>query len=182
MTSRGDDLIPQQQRDPGTRPYPLWRALAAAALLLFVDAIWLGQGIISLLLALGLLFVSLPRTFTRKFAAVRRERLRNLAIYLGAIVLVVGWNTFNLWIAQRRAETIVAAVKAYRADHGAYPRALSALVPRYIDAVPRAKYTLAFGQFQYLRSDDDALLLYVGLPPFGRSVYSFARNAWSYLD
>lgn len=162
--------------------YPLRRAIAWAALLVFVDAIWLGQGIISMFVAVCLLLVGLPRTLTRKFAHVRRQRLRNLAIYLGAVVLVVGLNALNLWIAQRRADEVVAAVKAYRADHGAYPRTLGALVPRYLEEVPRAKYTLTFHKFQYIPSENSPLLMYIGLPPFGRPVYSFARNAWSYID
>lgn len=47
MTSVGDDLMRPPEGSPGQDRYPLWRAVAWAALLVFVDAIWLGQGIIS---------------------------------------------------------------------------------------------------------------------------------------
>lgn len=148
---------------------------------MFVDAIWLGQGIISVFVALVLLLVGLPRALMKKSAHERRPRLRNLAIYFGAIVLILGWNALNLWIAGRRADTVVAAVKAYRADNGAYPTRLDALVPRYLEAVPRAKYTLSFDTFYYVRSEDNPLLFYYPIPP-ARSVYSFARGTWIHMD
>jgi hypothetical protein len=33
-----------------------------------------------------------------------------------------------------------------------------------------------------IKSDDGAHLYYVAIPPFGRRMYDFARNQWTYLD
>lgn len=92
------------------------------------------------------------------------------------------WIGANNGIAQERAEGVIAAVKAYRADAGRYPAALGELVPRYLPAVPRAKYTLAFHEFGYRSSGSDAWLHYVALPPFGRPTYAFSSGRWGYLD
>lgn len=163
-------------------PPSLARAAVLAALLVVVDALWLNQGLISLLLAVGLLLIALPRAFLPKVRPVRRQRLRNLAIYLCAVVLVWALNIANNRFAHRRAEELIAAVKAYRMSNQRYPKSLQELVPAHIERIPPAKYTLAFNDFRYLPSPDDPRLMYTSLPPFGRPVYSFARSEWLYLD
>jgi hypothetical protein len=163
-------------------PPSLARALVLAGALVFVDALWLNQGLYSLLFAAGVLLIGLPRALLRKFRPVRRQRLRNLAIYLCAVLLVWVLNILNNRIAQSRAEELIAAVKAYRGKNGRYPQRLQELVPSFIAQVPRAKYTLSFNTFTYVASDADPLLMYAALPPFGRPVYSFAGGTWGYLD
>lgn len=158
------------------------RALLLAGALVFIDALWLNQGLFSLLFAAGLLLIGLPRAYLPKFRPVRRQRLRNLAIYLCAVLLVWALNVANNRIAQSRAEELIAAVKAYREKNGRYPGRLQELVPSFIERVPLAKYTLSFNTFTYVPSDADPLLMYAALPPFGRPVYSFAGDKWGYLD
>ena len=60
-------------------------------------------------------------------------------------------------------------------------------MPTYLPAVPRAKYTLGWGNFTYtsLGSDPDEphhVLMYVALPPFGRRLYHLEQGRWSTLD
>lgn len=163
---------------------PTWRrALMLGSLLIVLDAFYLNQGGIALFVGLWLLVISLPRTFlVKRFVTIRRQRLRNITIYLAAVIMVFAFNGANNTIAKRRAEVLISAVKAFHAKNRQYPEALENLVPYYIQQVPLAKYTLMFNQFSYSASGQDATLLYFEVPPFGRPTYSFARNKWTYLD
>lgn len=172
-------LIPPS---PEVKVPSLIRAVVLAILLVIVDALWLNQGVITILVGLGLLFVGLPRTFLRKFASVRPQRLRNLGVYLLAVVLVFILNTLNNRLAQSRAEVLVSAVKSFNSENQRYPKSLEELVPIYIEQVPLAKYTLTFNQFRYFTSDNDTYLEYMDMPPFGRPAYSFSKGEWLYLD
>ena len=159
------------------------RALVLSALLLLIDAFIFNQGVLALLVGLWLLFVSLPRTFLAgKFRAVRRERIRNLAVYFVAVVLVFVFNAANNSLARARAEVLISAVKSFHAKNQRYPKSLEELVPDFIDGVPLAKYTLGLNKFWYGTSADSTFLFYVEVPPFGRPTYSFTRNEWGYLD
>lgn len=170
--------------DEPVKPYsrPLHHALILAALLVGIDAFVLNQGVISLFFGLGLVFIGLPRSFLRKFAGIRAARLRNLSIYAAAVILVFVVNAANNRLARGRAESIVAAIKAFDSKYARYPESLNDLVPEFIERVPKAKYTLMYGDFAYFKSDEGAHLYYVAIPPFGRPMYDFARNQWTYLD
>jgi hypothetical protein len=165
---------------PAVRSLP--QVLLLALLLVVVDAFLMNQGVISLLVAATLLLVSVPRTLLRRFAAVRSRRLANVAVYLGAVVLVFVLNGINNSIAAGRGEGLVSAVNAFHAKYQQYPESLDALVPEFIAAVPRAKYTLQFSEFMYFRTEQGASLSYVRLPPFGRPTYDFNSRRWGYLD
>lgn len=161
---------------------PLHHALLLNVLLIVIDAFVLNQGVISLFFGLGLVFIGLPRSFSRKFAENRTARLRNLSIYAAAVILVFVLNAANNRIAKGRAESMVAAAKAFDHKYAHYPESLQDLVPEFIPRVSRAKYTLAYGDFTYFKSEQGAHLYYVATPPFGRPMYDFARNQWTYLD
>jgi hypothetical protein len=167
---------------PAAKAPSLQRALIFAGLLVLVDGFWMNQGVFSVLIGVGLIFIALPRAFLPKFRATRRARLRNIGIYLIAVVIVVGLNMVNNRIAARRADDVVAAVKAFHAQNGRYPDSLDALVPAFLTAVPRAKYTLQFDRFRYVKTETSALLYYVSLPPFGRPTFDFGRDAWHFVD
>lgn len=161
----------------------VWRAVLLGALLVAVDAFFLNQGVLALLVGLWTLLVGLPRTFlAKKYVPVRTQRLRNIAVYLLAVILVFVFNVANNRLARSRAETLVSAVKAFHDKNQRYPKSLEELVPDQIKRVPLAKYTFIFNRFSYYTSDRGTNLLYVNFPPFGRRTYSFTRNAWGYLD
>ena len=165
---------------PKVRSLP--QALAVAAVLVLVDAFLMNQGVISVVIGIGLVLIGLPRTFLPKFAAVRSQRLRNLGVYFAAVIVVIILNLGNNRLAASRGDELVAAVKAFHTKHSQYPDSLDALVPEFIESVPRAKYTLQYGNFEYHKTGEDALLYYTALPPFGRPIYNFSRGAWGYLD
>ena len=158
------------------------RAVTLATLLVFLDAFYLNQGGIAVLIGAGLLLIGFPRAFMAKFPEVRRRRLRNLGVYFAAVLLVFVINATNNHIAQTRAERLVTAVKAYHARYQRYPQSLNDLIPEFVERVPRAKYTLLFNEFSYANRGGKAHLLYTSMPPFGGPMYSFADDRWGYLD
>jgi hypothetical protein len=86
---------------------------------------------------------------------------------------------------ERGARTLdlAAALDRYKADRGDYPDSLDALVPAYVTRVPRARYTVLWGEFDYWRGHDgEATLMYVALPPFLRNFYDVGARKWSTID
>jgi len=165
---------------------PLVTAAIASTLVYLFDAWVLGQGAIAFLVAAIAVLVAVAKGL----AALAGKRGRAAAVQLGVGLL---WVTtvaltfvtvrFHASHAQARAETVVSACKAYKAANGAYPNALQDLVPRYLPAVPRAKYTLTFGEFLYHRTPhDETMLMYTQIPPFLRTFYDFEKDRWSTLD
>ena len=109
-------------------------------------------------------------SFRSKFASVRNQRLRNLAVYLSAAVLVGAVHNYRIDIAQSRGQAIVSAIQSFRAENRTYPGNLEELIPKYFDRVQ----TAAYGRFYYLNTAQAGpLLFYVTLPPFGRRGYCF---------
>lgn len=150
---------------------------------MFVDAIYLNQGAISLITAVYLIFVAMPgAAWAKRYAGVRKRRFLEIGVYLGAVALVFTLNAANNEIAARRADRINAAVEQFHSKTHRYPNALSELVPEFIKRIPLAKYTLELNSFKYIHNKTDPLLLYVAIPPFGRPTYSFARRTWAYSD
>ena len=158
------------------------RALLIAAGLVVVDAFWLNQGFISLLVGLGVFLIGLPRAFLPRFKPVRTKRLINLGVYLAAVILVLALNRAQNVLAANRGDQLVAAVKAFHSKYQQYPESLSALVPEFISSVPPAKYTASYSQFSYIKTDTSATLYYTELPPFGRRAFVFSRGTWARFD
>ncbi len=158
------------------------QAVLAGALLIFVDAFLLNQGVFAFLVGAGLLVIGLPLALLKKPPPSRMRRLRNLAIYMAAVALVFVLNALNNRLAASRAGVIISSVKAFHAKNGRYPESLNNLTPEFLDHVPLAKYTLGQNTFYYHVNNGDAVLFYVAFPPFGRPTYRFADDKWGYLD
>jgi hypothetical protein len=106
---------------------------------------------------------------------------------LGAVLLVFASNAANNHLARSRAETLVAAIKAFYQQNQRYPTKLDELVPDFIDHVPIAKYIFIptsgrFGRFYYTVSPERHILMYTAMPPFGRPYYQFEESKWKYMD
>jgi len=111
-------------------------------------------------------------------------RLRRAGIYFTAIVVIYTLNAGQNCIARHRAKRLAAALQAYHQTNQSYPAHLSELVPQYIDHIPRAKATImdVFGPFTYGRTDENAFLGYISLPPFWKCVYSLESQQWHCFD
>jgi hypothetical protein len=158
-------------------------AIVRSAFLFAADALFINQGVFSFLIALLIIVVWLPRVMlAKKHAPYRKRRLVNVAIYLGTVALTIVYIAVNNVIAWTRAQTLIVAIEAFRAQNGRYPGSLEDLVPRQLPSVPLAKYTFIFGNFNYYVSDEGALLWYTRIPPFNRPTYFFESREWVSLD
>lgn len=160
---------------------PWWQRMTTfVALLLFAaDALLLGQGLLAALLLVTVCAWLLPKTLL--LIKVRRDAwptVRLAVLFSLTAVAIMATININNHLARQRATRLIQAIDLYRAANGRYPLALDALVPRYIAAIPRAKYTLAFNQFVYQQYDQRALLGYVEVPPFGRPCFDFEQHRW----
>ncbi len=160
---------------------PWWRrpALYLALLLFAADALLLGQGLLAALLFVTVCGWLLPKAML--LIKVRRDAsptLRLALLFSLTAIAIMATININNHLARQRATRLIEAIDIYRAGNGRYPLALEALVPRYIAAIPRAKYTLAFSQFVYQQFDRRAVLGYVEVPPFGRPCFDFAQRRW----
>lgn len=165
---------------PGLRR-PWWRRPAPfAALLLFTaDALLLGQGLLAALLLTTVCGWLVPKALL--LHKVRRDAwptVRLAALFSLTAIAILATININNHLARQRAAHLIEAIDLYRASHGRYPLVLDALVPGYIAAVPRAKFTLAFNQFVYQRDAQRARLSYVEVPPYGRPCFDFEQHRW----
>lgn len=160
---------------------------AGAAVLLYgIDGFLLSQGVLAVLTTLVMVVLGLIHVVRGLLADRWRVRfgLSMIAIYAVMMGSVVATIHANNQLAARRADEVVVALKRYRATTGNYPVRLSELVPEYLPAVPRAKYTLAFDEFfySYDPAEHRGVLLYVVIPPFGRRTYNLGTDTWGSLD
>ena len=172
--------VEQWVRSESKQP-SLAMAVALAAVLVAIDAFLLNQGVIAALVGIWMLFVALPRAAFGE-PAIRRVRLARVAVFLTAALFVFGLNWLNNAIARTRAETLIAAINAFKQTNQRYPRDLGELVPGFLDSVPNAKYTFGHAAFDYVAADENAALMYVAFPPFYRPTYQFKSGRWEILD
>lgn len=156
-----------------------WLSLAALLALYACDALVLGQGFIAAALLLAVVIGLLPKAWLLgRIGAPVTPTLGLAARCLACATAIMLTINLNNLLARQRGEAVVDAIRHYRAVAGHYPAALDELVPHYLDAVPRAKYTLSFNRFDYVNQSGRTALAYAETPPFGRVVYDFERRRW----
>lgn len=115
---------------------------------------------------------------------LRRERfprhLRKVAVRTAFLALAVGLIFANIRLADTRLHALTDAVNAYKADHGALPTELTALVPDYVDRVPRATLWLTMNRFRW--HPERAMLTCVPAPPIGWFGYDFRTDSPIAMD
>jgi hypothetical protein len=162
-----------------------WKSLRSTVItavsLFIVDAFLFGWFVFAMSASIALVFWLIPRTllvFIRGNVLTIREL--KTGIYLCIVVATFAAYAGNSYLAKARADTVIAAVDQFKADHHRYPESLTELVPKYMNSVPRAKYTVMYGEFIFFR--DVPSLMYYGFPPFYRRVYRFDSRNWIVLD
>ena len=163
------------------------KATIGASALILVDAFFLNQGIYSLIVGLCA-FIALPIVLWRDWKHPERQwgGTFTVGIYFAAVICVLTLNhAFNV-LARERAENVIEAINSYHQHKGTFPDSLASLVPNYLTEVPQSKPVFLFGNFTYWNSESGTVLMYVGLPPFGRPYYHFDKECcggyWGYLD
>jgi hypothetical protein len=157
------------------------RSVCIAFALLAWDAVFDGSYLMSLCICpIWLLFSLLINAIRRPGWRIALLRIAIPPLTLG---LVMANNAVQLKIARVNASQIIVACEAFHNDNNRFPKTLDELVPRYIPAIPRAKYCLAFGEFRYWGSEDDhPILVWYVVPPYGRKIYDFDDKRWNYID
>jgi len=165
------------------RPYI--KTLCVAASIFVLDAVILNQGFVAVILILLALFVFFPVAVLqrRRDRPKYEQRLVKIAIYVLTGIAVLGSNTLQNRIADRRAIAIGNACLAYRAKYHQYPAELEELVPEFLSSVPPAKWGgESFNYSRTLNADHEPMLWYAAVPPFGRRFYHMESGTWGYLD
>ncbi len=162
-----------------------WESLRStvitAVCLFIVDAIVFGWFVIAVSASIALALWLIPRTLLDFIRGnVLMVRGLKTGTYLCMVAATFAAYAGNSYLAKARADTVIAGVDQFKADHHRYPESLTELVPKYMSSVPRAKYTVMYGEFIFFR--DVPSLMYYGFPPFYRRVYRFDSKNWMVLD
>ncbi len=162
------------------------RTAVILGLLFLFDLGYAGQGIFSILVAAGgllLLSVGAIWSAARREAPRARSRALRASLYLVLGIAAYFTATVHRVTAERRADRVIEACRAFEARRGGLPARLDELVPEFLPAVPKAKLTLAYNTFSYSSFDAGShTLMYTTLPPFGRRTYHFESRRWSLSD
>ena len=170
---------------------PVRRTVIVLAILFTCDAVLYGQGLLSLAVAFvgaALLLIGTLTSVVRGARARALGRLLRAGTYMLLGAATVGVISCHRRMAARQADRVIDACRAYEAEHGVLPERLQDLVPKYFDAVPRAKATLAWGEFMYWTTPaagsqkSQHVLMYRDKPPGGRRLYHFEEARWTRLD
>lgn len=154
--------------------------LICAGVLLGVEVVVYGSFLFSIFVGPIWLLVALAKAIFRR--GDWRVSVTRVVIPVITLGLIFGNASLQSRMARVKAERIIDACTQYRTVNGVYPKTMEALVPKYLDSIPRAKYALVLGEFSYSESDGQHSLMWVSTPPFGRPYYNFEQARWGYLD
>jgi len=164
-------------------PPALRRTIIIAVCLYAFDGLVVGEGFIGVFVFLVAFLAGGIRILVaarRKDRTLVRFHAARIGVYLLMAVAIVGTIYVNNRIARHRAERVIAACRQYETQYHRLPDRLQELVPKFLPSVPRAKYTLLFGDFTYFLSfEKKHHLYYVAFPPLTRVIYSFESGRWS---
>jgi hypothetical protein len=166
----------------GRKPAPrgIRRSIVAAVVLLFWDGAFSGSFLFSILVCPFWFLGSVLNNAVKRPGW--RLGLLRIAIPPLTLGLVLDNDAIQYRIATAKAPRVAAACEEFHAANGRFPKTLDELVPQYLESVPRAKYCLVWGEFQYWNNDEHAILVWYVVPPHGRRIYNFHERRWGYLD
>lgn len=155
-------------------------SITGSLALLGWDVVLCGSFLLSILVCPVWFWVSILKNLIQRPGW--RIAFFRISIPAVTFALAMGNESVQRRIAHAGAERIIRACEEFRAANGSYPAKLEDLVPAYLRSVPRAKYCLVQGEFSYWNFDDDSILVWCDVPPYGRPIYSFKKGTWGYLD
>jgi hypothetical protein len=167
---------------------PSLRRTAVILTVLFLgDLGFAGQGLLALAVAgVGFALLAIGAVWSAVRGGVApqaRNRAGRAAMYVVLGIATIVTMQFHTATAMRRALQVISASRAYQVKHGRLPDRLDELVPEFLPAVPRAKYTVQWGAFTYVKASEQShTLMFTTLPPFGRQLYHFEAAEWSQRD
>ena len=179
---RAEKLVKKPENSPVPVPKLLTTVILATSWFA-LDGFVFQQGIISAILILLCVLWMAPSAFlARKDQLLLRFRSRRAAAYFLAALAALGVIRANGYLAQRRAEIVVAAVRKYREKHGQYPQQLQEVTPEFLPSIPLARYSFMWNEFVYFKTGETPRFYYVAYPPFLRNFYNFESSTWGQMD
>lgn len=190
--ARGE-VPPPSPVAPQPVPPAYTSTIVPASLLFCVDVLMMGSGSLSMfVLLLGTPILIIRALLARKNRPLLRRRVASLGIYLVVTITVIVLVRADQKGARQRAGAVVSACETFKQARGEYPKALAELVPQYLPAVPPARKLGVSGRhdFQYFQAGPNQftsgtnlhVLLYVAIPPFGKSYYVLEEKKWGFYD
>lgn len=161
------------------------RTIILSGCIFLIDAFLYGQGGLAFITALVVVFVLFPGiliALLKKNKELFRDRMIRAGIYSVMVAMVFLSVWLNNKHASYRAEELIQYCDKYKSKYEQYPNTLEDLAPEFITKVPRAKFSLIYGNFIYISRENSHLLVYFAMPPFGRRIYSFESRRWGYID
>lgn len=153
----------------------------AAVCIFVIDSFVIGAPTFTFFVAIYVVFYLLPVTlFSIRNKPKRRFFGNKLLIYGVMVAASLGFYTWDISMAEQKADRIIGAVNQYYLDEGRYPLSLANLVPGYLPEIPKPR--IVPGVFYYVGAPDDPHLMYAHMPPFGRMSWSFREKKWVELD
>lgn len=168
-------------------PSALRRALAVSVVIAVAAALSALLGALgpAWVVAVAGTVLNLAGTVLALFTVRRREvalhGMRCL-LYLALAGVCLPLTLARIDAAERAAEPLIAALAAYHAAHGTYPKVLGLLPAATREAIPPAFVTpLVRGRFTYVYTPDSYFLVFdpVGATPF---IYDPQQDAWAMRD
>jgi hypothetical protein len=171
-----------QSTPPPFIPWPFNKALLIAMSLGVIEVLVWNQFLLPIGMLVYVMLWGLPRVYLAQPWRIHRSgQLINLGIYAAVAVLAMAANVGNNLLADHRANQVIAAVEAFKAKQGHYPKTLDELVPAQLSEVPQAKIGFMLTRFYY-SAEPKPSLFYVVFPPFGRKTYNFETRSFGFRD
>ncbi len=162
------------------KPASLTQVLIFAGLVFVMDALLVNVVFLSLFVGIFQVVVGLPVLFLNRDD--RRQRLRNISLLMGVVVMVVVLVKVNAYVPRLHADRLIEAIEKYRAATGVYPKKLDDLVPKFIEHVPCAQYKFD-GGFHYVSGGTaDPPMFWYNPHGMDHRGYRFETRDWFYLD
>jgi len=151
-------------------------SLRKALLIFILDGIFFQQGVITFIAAI----ICIPRFFYAVFKK-NKELMKREGMFVLTVILVFSFIVSNNYIAKHRTEKLIKVCNVYKNKYGHYPEKLEDLVPEYYSRVPIAKAGI-WWKYLYSSYEGKHSIMYVSVPPFGRSYFKLEENKWGFLD
>jgi hypothetical protein len=176
-------LIIRHFAGSGRQETSMTRTVVAATILTLIDIFMLGSFYIAAILAAVVVPLKLVKaTRLHGEGLVNRQRLVEAGIYTVAAVLIITAFILNNHLAQQRTKVLAVACEQYKVKYGEYPTELAELLPEFMKEIPTPKIGIFPDRFKYVSCKERHAIMYVKLPPYGRSYYTMETKKWGFID
>ena len=148
-----------------------------AAVILLVDLFFASEASIAIFKFFLISVIFLIMAIFKFRDKVQFKFLLSLSsVFLSGILVSYIFVSINNFRAKSVANEIIKACEDYKTKNGFYPQKIEDLTKDYISNIPKAKFTLLWGDFYLL----DKKLIYINTPPLNVVEYDLENGKWGY--